>query len=427
MYKFLAITLVAFTWLQALSIDESVALGLHNATKLKEAGFNQEIASMNKKSKEASALGAFELVGTYDSYNLPRTLAPLTPSSISPNIPTTDNLFSGGVKYSVALFTGYAQTKNIEIENIQKNSAEIFEKLTQEQIVYNVKTLYLSLLSLKKQQEALQEYIAAQEQLARTAHDAVSVGKKAYIEELKVLSDLQESLSKRDNLLSSREILKESLKYIIDSDVGTLEDVFIEVQPRAFDLESLDLLDRVKALDLSLEMIEKKIGIKNSYKYPQISFDAYYGQNFGFNDAENPNAGDFNNQELWQLGLKIKYSLYDFGANGYDTRVLELQKLQNQAQNEGIKRELKRDLHIGLFELNKTIANFKNSTTKYELLDQSAKIENARYENGLASMNDLLFVNAQKELAKASMIDAKYSYQKAVYSIEYILEKGLVK
>jgi outer membrane protein TolC len=425
MHKFLIITLAALSTLQALNMDESVALGLKNATKLKEVALNQELINVNKKSKEASQFGAFELVGSYDSYNLPRTLAPLTPSSITPNIATTQNLFSGGVKYSVALFTGFAQTKSIEIENIQQSSADIFEKLTQEQLVYNIKNIYLSLLSLQKQQEALDAYIKAQEQFLATVHDAVLLGKKAFIDELKAQSDLQESLSKRENLISSTEILKESLRYIIDKDVGVLEDISIEVVKQEFDLESLNLLDRMKALDLSLQIIDKKIGMKNSYKYPQISFDAYYGQNFGFNDAANPNEGDFNTQELWQFGVKIKYSLYDFGVNAYDSEALELQKLQNQAQNEGLKRELYRDVHIGLSGLNKTIADYKNSVTKYELLDTSAEIEKVRYDNGLVSINDLLFVNAQKELAKASMIDAKYSYQKALYYIEYILEKGV--
>lgn len=425
MHKFVLMTLVALTSLHALNMDESVALGLKNATKLKETALSQEIVAINKKSKEAAQLGAFELIGTYDSYNLPRTLAPLTPSSISPTIPTTENLFSTGVKYSVALFTGFAQTKNIEIEDIQKSSAEIFEKLTQEQIVYNVKNIYLSMLSLQNQQEALDGYIGAQEQFVATVHDAVILGKKAYIDELKAQSDLQESLSKKQNLISSREILEESLRYIIDDDVGTLEDISINVVKKEFDMESLDLLDRVQALDLTLKIIDTKIGIKNSYKYPQISFDAYYGQNFGFNDAKNPNEGDFNNQELWQVGFKIKYTLYDFGVNSYESQILELQKIQSQAQNEGFKRELYRDARIGLSGLNKTIADYKNSVTKYELLDASAEIEKARYDNGLASINDLLFVNAQKELAKASMIDAKYSYQKALYYIEYILEKGV--
>lgn len=425
MRKTFIVALLSFTALQALSLDESVALGLKNATKLKETALSQEIVAINKKSKEAAQLGAFELIGAYDSYNLPRTLAPLTPSSISPTIPTTENLFSTGVKYSVALFTGFAQTKNIEIEDIQKSSAEIFEKLTQEQIVYNVKNMYLSMLSLQNQQKALDAYIQAQEQFVATLHESVTLGKKAYIDELKAQSDLQESLAKKQNLKSSREILEESLRYVIDGNVGTLEDISIDVVKKEFEIESLELLDRVKALDLTLKIIDMKIGIKNSYKYPQISFDAYYGQNFGFNDAANPNEGDFNNQELWQVGIKIKYTLYDFGANSYEAQMLELQKIQTQAQNEGFKRELYRDLHIGLSGLNKTIADYKNSVTKYELLDASAEIEKARYDNGLASINDLLFVNAQKELAQASMIDAKYSYQKALYYIEYILEKGV--
>jgi len=427
MNKMLIISLVVCISLQALTLEQSVELGLKNSTKLKEVALSQELVNVNKKSKEASQFGNFDIIGSFDHYNLPRTLAPLTPSTIFPGIATTDNLMSTGVKYSVALFTGYAQTKNIEIEEIQKNSAEIFEKLTQEQIVYNIKNIYLSLLSLQKQQEALDDYISAQKEFIGTIHDAVSLGKKAYIEELKAQSDLQESLYKKQTLTHSEKILRESLRYFTNEEVGVLSDVPIDIVQKEFDIKSLEALERVKALELTLKILDKKIGMKNSYKYPQISFDAYYGQNFGFNDASNPNEGDFNNQELLQAGFKVQYTLYDFGAKSYESQALEMQKLQTQAQNDGVKRELYRDIHIALSALNKAIADFKSSTTKYELLETSAEIEKARYDNGLASINDVLFVNAQKELAKASMIDTKYSYQKAVYYIEYILEKGVIK
>ncbi|MDD2790885.1 MAG: TolC family protein [Sulfurimonas sp.] len=414
-----------YSSLAALTLDESVSLAMQNATQLQEISYNKDIIELNQKSKSAKNFGEFEAVGSVDNYNLPRTLAPLTPASISPTIATTENLFSAGVKYSVQLFTGFAQTKSIELENIQRDSAMIFERLTKEQLVYNVKSIYLSIVSLEKQLDALRDYIRAQKHFLATVNEEVSLGRKAHIDALKVESELQESLTKEQALLTNATILKESLKFMIDTEVESLEDVTISVQEETFDIEHLDALQRSRALELSLSLIDKKIGIKNSYKYPQISFDAYYGQNFGFNDDKNPNEGDFNNQELWQFGLKIKYSLYDFGANSYETQALELQKLQIEAKNEGVKREILRDIKTALAQLNKSIADIKSTNAKYELLQESAKIEMARYEGGLASMNDLLFVNAQKELAKSSLIDAKYSYQKAVYYIEYILEKGV--
>ncbi|MBU1658719.1 TolC family protein [bacterium] len=424
MIKILSIFSLSAIFLAALTLDESVDLAIKNSTKLQEIALNKNIKELHVHQKEALHYGELSLVGSFDKYNLPRTLAPLTPSSISPSIATTDNLFSVGLNYSVALFTGFAQTKNIEIENLQKNSALIIEKLSQEQIIYNVKNIYASLLSLNEQLKSVNNYLKVQSDFASIINQEVELGRKAYIDELKTMSDLESIKANQQTLLANIDILKASLKYFINQDIDELEDISIEISKQEYEAENIDTLERLKVQELNLNIMDKKVDIKKSYLFPQVSLHGYYGQNFGFNDAKNPNEGDFNNQEIWQIGLKVQYSLYDFGAHSSELESTKLEKLQNKIKKDDLKREIQKEITSSFAKLNESIAIYKSTNAKYELLAKTAAIEKIRYDNEVASINDLLFINAQKEMAKAQMIDSKYNYQKAVYYIEYILEKG---
>jgi outer membrane protein TolC len=76
------------------------------------------------------------VAGDINHYNSPRTLGPLTPSVMMSRTPitTTKTIYSVGLMYSVALFTGFAQTRQVEIDEIDKNISEVKLKLTKEQI-----------------------------------------------------------------------------------------------------------------------------------------------------------------------------------------------------------------------------------------------------------------------------------------------------
>ncbi len=407
----------------ALTLGQSVDLALKNSTKLGEIKLNKDIKKYNKEQKQGLQYGELSIVGSFDHYNLPRTLAPIAPP-ISPNTPTTQDLFSVGINYSVALFTGFAQTKSVEIEELQQNSALMLENLTKEQIIYNVKSLYLSLLSLNKQLSSIDEYLQAQKDLVAIIKTEVELGTKAYIDELKVQNDLEATKANKQKIMTNIEILKASLAYFTNSPINNLKDIDINVKGIAFDISNLSSLKKLQILNLTLKAQEKKVDITKSSYYPQVSLNGYYGENFGYNDSDNVNSGDFNSENIWQVGIKVKYNLYDFGSRSAAVESAKLQKLQSKIKMYDTQREIQKDVSSAIAKFKESIANYKSASSQYKLLIESAEIEKVRYDNGASTINDLLFINAQRELAKAKMIDSKYNYQKAIYYIEYLLEKG---
>jgi len=70
------------------------------------------------------------------------------------------------------------------------------------------------------------------------------------------------------------------------------------------------------------------------------------------------------------------------------------------------------------------LANYNTNISTLNLLQESQKIEEARYSAGVATLNDLLLAKAKTELTKSKLIESQYNYQNGIYYLDYLLEKG---
>ena len=134
-----------------LTIKKCVELALQNNPELQKQQLNLKLADEDIADRKSQDFGQFNIVSSYTHYNLPRTLAPMTPGLVingPEKVSTTENLFNAGIVYEVALFTGFARTRTLEIAALQKEIAGKNLKLSREQLIYNVKTLYVNSLAL---------------------------------------------------------------------------------------------------------------------------------------------------------------------------------------------------------------------------------------------------------------------------------------
>ena len=129
------------------SLNSLIDYALKNSTVVKKSQAQMDLAAAQREESQSAQYGSIDIVGSYTHFNLPRTLAPLTPASILKDptaVPTTTNLFGTGIMYSVPLFTGFAQTRQIEMDSIATQLSQSKLSLTKEQLAYNVASLYLS-------------------------------------------------------------------------------------------------------------------------------------------------------------------------------------------------------------------------------------------------------------------------------------------
>jgi len=435
--KKITILLVLSPLLFAVSLPELIHIGLEKSTVIRKSRADIDAAREKRKESRADQLGSIDLVGGYTHFNLPRTLAPLTPVTMknpvtAANVATTKDLFSTGVRYSVPLFTGFAQTRQIEMDDIATQISQGKLSLSREQLVYNIASLYLSALAFEEMYQAQRLYVKALQKLDDTIAKEVRLGKKAPIDMLKSQAQLQSNLSYLEVLKSDIAITKASLASLVGIDrIGSIEGfrVIVREPHENIDrfMEDASRLERVHISTLSLKKADRVIKKSEAGYYPQISLDSYYGYNYGQNDPSNPNSGEWADEKSWQVGVSAKWTLFDFGkrdAAGQKARIAQLQAKLDKKQTI---LDLKRSLIEAKEKLKQAYADYQGNLKQLKLADESEKIEKVRYLNGISTINDLLYAKSQSHLASAKLIESKYNYQKGKFYLDYLLERGVKK
>ncbi|MEA3490583.1 MAG: TolC family protein [Campylobacterota bacterium] len=434
MKKIISILFVSYP-LFAISLPELVRIGLKESTVVKKSQTQIDYAIEKREESQAEQLGSINLVASYTHFSLPRTLAPLTPITMrdpiaAANVSTTQNLFGTGVAYSVPLFTGFAQTRQIEMDLISTQLAQSKSTLTKEQLVYNISSLYLSVLALKEMYSAQQNYVGTLKKLEQQISDEVKFGKKAEIDLLKAQSDLQGNSSYLEILKGNIVITKASLASLVGMDhIGTMKHIKVSVTQPNYStgrlLADSSGLDRVLITDLNLKKAGKGVEKSRAGKLPQIFLDSYYGYNYGPNDDSNPRSGVWEDQNSWQIGLSVKWALFDFGKNDAVTQKAKIGRIEAELEKQQTMLDLRKSLIEAQEKIKQEYANYQNNLKQLALAKKSEKIESVRYLNDAATLNDLLYAKSKTHLAAAKLIESRYNYQKGKFYMDYLLERGV--
>ena len=411
----------------ATTLEQVTEYAVQNSTVIKQSRVQSDLSDLKRKESKVQQYGELNLVGDYTHYNTARTLAPLTPNTIGAGTPitTSKDIFYTGVSYAVPLFTGFAQTRQIEISTIAKQMADAKMKLTKEQLVYNVRSLYLSILAQEQILHAQREFTAALQTLAKQIAYEVKLGKKAKIDLFKAQSNAQSSQTQVEVLKNNIAITKATLSSLVGKEIKHLSGVKIKISKPSYSINRLYgeifQLTRVEMEEMSLRKADKTIEKSESAKLPQVNFSGFVGKNYGEDLATN----DWDDETLWQAGVNVKWNLVDFGKRDLGVQQAKIAKMEATFQKEQTLLDLKKLLTEAVAKIKQSYAEYLGNSAQLKLSSKSEKIEKVRYNNDVSTLNDLLLAKGQTQLARAKVIESKYNYQKSKYYLDYLLEKGV--
>jgi outer membrane protein TolC len=431
--KILIIPLLTYPLL-AISLPKLIEIGIEKNSQLQKSRLDIEYAKAQSKEGRAEQLGSINLVANYTKFNQPRTLAPLTPVIMKDpitagSVATTKELFGTGVSYSVPLFTGFAHTRQIEMDSIAIEMATLKSYLAREEIIYNIRSIYLSILSTQELHKAQKRYIESLTKLQEQIALEVDLGRKARIDLLKSQSNLQSNISYLESIKANITILKASLASLVGIEsIDSVESITVVPQePRVSSEEILrdsSNLARIRVANLNLKKSQKAIDKSKSTLLPQVSLDSYYGYNYGVNDSSNPNSGDFANEKNWQVSLNAKWTIYDFGKRDSSIEKSKIGYIKSKLDSQQTTLDLQKLSKEAIANISKYYATYISNQKQLKLAKESESIETTRYYSNASTLNDLLYAKSQTSLATAKLIDSRYKYQIGRYYIDYLQERN---
>ncbi len=415
MKKLLMFFLSALT-LHALSLDKAIELGLKNSPDFLMQQNKILLSNEATKLKRASNYGKIAVQGSYTRYNIPHTLSPIVPP-IQPGVLTSENIGSLGVAYDVNLFSGFSGIRDVEIASLSENISKIALKLSREQLIYNIRSLYLKILSLKSQKDGTLSYQNALHKLHKIVEVGVNVGKKPKVDLLKVKADLETANVGVKELETNINILKATLASMIGVDtIIDIENIKTNTNTK---LETKD----IKSLNrYQLSLIEEQKGIKKlknakSSYYPNLSLNGYLGNNY----AQSENA------DIWQVGLGLNWVLFDFGSRSAKVQKAKIEHLQNTLEAKKVELSLTKDIYEAKVHVDIAVHKLQSAQTELALVEETTKIEKMRYQQGVGTIYDLLFSQNRHQNTISKEINAKYALQSTIFYYKYITENGETK
>ena len=174
---------------------------------------------------------------------------------------------------------------------------------------------------------------------------------------------------------------------------------------------------------MNLMKANKMIAKIESSKLPQVNLNSYIGKNYGMDVQSN----EWDDETLWQVGVNVKWNILDFGKRDLGVQQATITKMQASLKKEQLLLDLRKLLTQGVEKIKQSYTQYIGNTIQLNLSEKSEKIEKVRYENDVATLNDLLLAQGKKQLTRAKLIESKYNYQKSIYYLEYLLEQGLTK
>ena len=425
-FKKSAFLFLTVSLLSADSLNELINYAKTHATVVQNAQLDAKLSKLKKKQSQANQFGELDIVGSATMYNRSRTLIPLTPAIIQSgtHVVTSKEIYSAGASYTLPLFTGFAQTQEVEISQMAAKMSQIKAKLTNEELVYNIRSLYLSILALQENLKAQDAYIKALDTLTKLIEDEVALGKKAQVDALKAKTDYEAAKLQRASIENNIALTKSSLSVLVGKEVKELEAIEFDITQQEEDLETLlahvSGLKKVEVEELAVQKAQKGIKKSESQNWPQLQLAAYAGKNF----AEDEMTNVFDNETLWQVGVNLKWNIFDFGKTTAAIESAKISKLKEDVAKKDTLRKLEKSLKDAYSTMQLHYKEYLSNTAQYKLAKESASIESVRYENDAATLNDLLLAKAKAQLALSGVIMSKYNYQKSKYYIEYLMERG---
>ena len=411
--------------LMATTLPELIERGLTENSAIKKTELQIDLMRVKQEESIAKQFGSLDLVGSYTHYSTPRTLAPIVPSSLSPtsSVDTTQDLFSSALQFSMPLFTGGALKQQVSIDKIAQRMGESRKRLTKEELIYNIRSLYLSALSLQEIIISQKQYVTTLESLSETISFGVEIGKKAKIELLKANNTLQEAKGKVAVTKSSLRMVKSTLEALTHHrNIGHLEPLKVTISSLDSSIkpEDLEQLERFRLQDFEIEKGEKMVSKVEALQKPQVAISSYVGHNYDFDQID-----PVEHEHLWQVMVNVKWNLFDFGVNEAKVQQAKIAKLQSVVAKETTTEGFRKLFAKAQNEIETALSNHETISSQYALLQESQMIEEARYDAGVATLNDLLLAKSKTQLVKSQMIQSRYAYQNGVFYLEYLLEQGV--
>lgn len=426
--KFRTLILIILFYLSGfsygLSLEKAIRLAINQNPSILKAKNDINISKQKHYQAISSKFGEVDLSFDTSKFNTPRLLIPfvpklpLSPSSIPPDAYNVSTL---SLSYTIPLFTGFKLLKNIKISDISTKISKYRYKLTKRQIVFNVYSIYLSGLSLKKDLKAEQKRLRALEKLYQDVSLGVRIGKFAPVDLMKIQYELELTKANIKTIREELDAVKGSLNTLtgLNSTNWHFEKANIPIEkfPNLDRLYKISVKNRYELKEIKNEekIAKQRLFIAKNAYLPNIYFNYTYQKIMG-GGAEEPQ---------WSYSLYASMPIFDFGKRYFDIVSSNESYLNTKQDYRQTYLNIKKQVLDAYSKLQSAKAQLKASEKALVYAKEVMRIEELKYNTGAGDMYDTLLAISNYYNSLANLYRQKYNLLLMQKYMDYVLGEKL--
>jgi len=409
-----------------LTLTEAVQTALKKNNQLKAKKIEIKEKVYDYKSAKAQLFPKVELYTNYNKTTDPpyaimnrMEAKKLDTYATDFNDPGKSQLFKTGLKVEVPIWMGGKIRTAIDLRKKEVKATKEQYKRDENRVIMDVVNAYYGVLTAKAFVETAQLAVRdAQRHLkdAETAYRA-GVGIKSDVLRAKVYLEQME-----ENLVKAKAQYQIALR-ALNTAMGLYPNTEITVEGdliyKPYDFNLQELIEEAYKHRPELKELQVRYAqTKDLEKLAKAEFMPQLGA-FGEIFAASSKAPWDKENSSWVVGVQASINLFSGGEKFYKLRKSKLEQLKVREFQEQAKKGI-------AFEVSRAYFNFVSAKKRVELAkvaiasaQESLRIVEKRYKNGLATITELLDTQTALNQARSNFVAALSNYQTAVAKVYY--------
>lgn len=314
-----------------------------------------------------------------------------------------DQFYRGDLVLKVPLYAGGRIVNEIKASESLNKSAEKHLARTRQELIFNVSSVFYSLLEQKEVIRSLTFSAGAMEEHLKQMSELLKVQKAAKVDLLRTevrIADLRQNLIREQNVFAAEKRLLANL-IGADTEINTFTIAgsltiapFLSRPANEYIDEALQLRDDFQAAKAALEAQKSTLKAAKAGHLPSVSLLGSYG-------ARMSGSGD--SEDNGTIGLGVSLPLFEGGRT--DAQISQELARLKAAQNRLRKLELqiRREVESALFDIHSSYERINATQLAVEQAKESLRIERLKYDLSSGSLTDILD-------AQAALLNAETNY-----------------
>jgi len=341
------------------------------------------------------------------------------------NDPGKSQLFRTGLEVKLPIWMGGKLRTATSLAKKEVRATEEQLKKEENSVIYNVVKAYYSALTAKAFVETAELAVRDAERHLKDAETAykAGIGIKSDVLRAKVyLERMEENLVKaKSNYSVALKALKLAIGEFPEGTINVDGDLtYRDFSFKLDDLIKTALKKRPELKEMNLRLLQSR-DLEKMAKADFLPQVGAFGQIFAADDTAPWNKEN----SSWAVGIRASLNIFNGGEKFYRLRKSRIRELKVKEFREQVKKGI-------AFEVSKAYYDFVSAKKRVELsraaiesAQETLRIVEKRYRNGLSTITELLDTQTALNRARSSYVSALSSYWQAVARVYY--EAGILK